>query len=84
MDNLNKKYKLGIVTDTLTSGEQEVREALRKIGIERYFDVVVTSVDVGCSKPNERIFQVALKEQPNLIIHSLKELPQALLQINTE
>jgi putative hydrolase of the HAD superfamily len=54
-------YKLGIITNTVTSSEEHVRMALRKIDIEKYFEIVVTSVDVGCNKPDERIFLTALK-----------------------
>jgi len=54
-------YKLGVITNTVTSREEHVRMALRRIDIEKYFDVVVTSVDVGFNKPDERIFSAALK-----------------------
>jgi putative hydrolase of the HAD superfamily len=57
----NRGYKLGIVTNTVTSREEHVRLALRKIDIEKYFDVVITSVDVGFNKPDEKIFLAALK-----------------------
>jgi putative hydrolase of the HAD superfamily len=58
---LKQRYKLGIITNTLTSRERHVRTALRKIGLERYFDVILTSVDVGYDKPDEKIFRKALK-----------------------
>jgi len=54
-------YKLGIITNTVISREEHVRMALRRIDIEKYFDVIVTSVDVGFNKPDERIFFTALK-----------------------
>jgi len=54
-------YKLGVITNTVTSREEHVRLALRKIDVEKYFDVIVTSVDVGFNKPDERIFLTALK-----------------------
>ena len=54
-------YKLGVITNTVTSREEHVRIALRKINLEKYFDVVVTSVDVGFDKPDERIFITAFK-----------------------
>jgi putative hydrolase of the HAD superfamily len=54
-------YKLGVITNTVTSREEHVRIALRKIDCEKYFDVVVTSVDMGCNKPNKKIFSTALK-----------------------
>jgi putative hydrolase of the HAD superfamily len=56
-----KGYKLGIITNTVTSREEHVRIALRKIHVERYFDVILTSVDVGHEKPDERIFMTALR-----------------------
>jgi len=57
----NRGYKLGIITNTVTSREEHVRMALRRIDVEKYFDVIVTSVDVGFNKPDERIFSTALK-----------------------
>jgi len=57
----NRGYKLGVVTNTVTSREEHVRMALRRIGIEEYFDVIVTSVDVGFNKPDKKIFLAALK-----------------------
>ncbi len=56
-----KGYKLGIITNTVTSHEEHVRLALQKIDIEKYFDVIFTSVDVGHEKPDERIFMTALR-----------------------
>lgn len=56
-----KGYKLGIITNTVTSREEHVRTALRKIDVEKYFDVILTSVDVGHEKPDERIFMTALR-----------------------
>jgi putative hydrolase of the HAD superfamily len=61
LKELKKKgYKLGIITNTVTSREEHVRMALRKINVEKYFDVIVTSLDVGHEKPDERIFMTAL------------------------
>lgn len=56
-----KGFKLGIITNTVTSREEHVRKALRKINVEKYFGVIVTSVDVGHEKPDERIFMTALR-----------------------
>jgi putative hydrolase of the HAD superfamily len=55
-----KGYKLGIITNTVTSREEHVRMALKKIDAEKYFDVILTSIDVGHEKPDERIFMTAL------------------------
>jgi putative hydrolase of the HAD superfamily len=54
--DLKEKFKLGIVTNTTASREHHVRTCLRRIGIEHYFCIIVTSVDIGCEKPDERIF----------------------------
>jgi len=56
-----KGLKLGIITNTVTSREEHVRMALRKIDVEKYFDYIITSVDVGHEKPDERIFMTALR-----------------------
>ena len=57
-----KGFKLGVITNTVTSREEDVRGALRKIDIEKHFDLVLTSVDVGHRKPDERIFMTALRK----------------------
>ena len=63
MTELKKKgYKLGVITNTVTSREEHVRTALRKIEVEKYFDVIITSVDVEHEKPDERIFMTALRK----------------------
>ena len=56
-----KGFKLGIITNTVTSREEHVRMALRKMDVEKYFDYIITSVDAGHEKPDERIFMTALR-----------------------
>jgi putative hydrolase of the HAD superfamily len=56
-----KGFRLGIITNTITSREEHVRIALRKIDLEKFFTLILTSVDVGHEKPDERIFMTALK-----------------------
>jgi len=55
-------YKLGLVTNTVTSREAHVRTAIRRIGLEQFFDAIITSVDLGFPKPDPRIFLTALRE----------------------
>jgi len=55
-------FKLGVITNTTVSREEHVREALRRIDVEKYFNLIVTSVDVGHDKPDERIFMTALRK----------------------
>jgi len=62
LQKLRGKYKLAVVTNTGVSKEEDIRKALRTVGLAEYFDAIVTSVDVGHEKPDERIFRVALKK----------------------
>ena len=52
--------KLAVLSDT-ESREARVRERLSAMGIERFFDAVVTSVDIGFVKPMPEAFAAALE-----------------------
>ena len=54
-------YKLAIICDTDASKER-VMEILEDAKIAEYFDLVVVSSEVGSSKPDEKIFRIALEE----------------------
>ena len=56
-----KGFKLGIITNTTISREEDVRKTLQQLRLESYFDFIVTSVDAGCEKPDKRIFSIALQ-----------------------
>jgi HAD superfamily hydrolase (TIGR01662 family) len=53
-------YRFGLLTDTGLSTARHVRRALARLGIEDYFETVITSVDVGVQKPDLRMFQAVL------------------------
>ena len=55
--SLKKKYNLGLVANQ----PREARELLCRLGLDRYFKLVVISDEVGMGKPNPEIFEVALK-----------------------
>jgi putative hydrolase of the HAD superfamily len=61
LEQLKRKYKLAIVTNTSVSREEDIRKALKRVQLVEYFDIIVTSVDIGHEKPEEEIFCVALK-----------------------
>jgi hypothetical protein len=61
IEQLAQKYSLAIVSDTETSSDAAVRKALQRLGVERFFDAVVTSVNVGVRKPDHAILVVALQ-----------------------
>jgi FMN phosphatase YigB (HAD superfamily) len=51
----------GLVTNTLWRGDEEVREDLRRLGLDDAVDHVVSSHSVGWQKPHEAIFRRALE-----------------------
>lgn len=55
---LRLKYKLGIICNQSLG----VKERLLEYGILHYFDIIVSSSDVGYKKPSLNIFKLALKE----------------------
>lgn len=59
LDTLSRSYRLGAATNTSVMRETEVRALLARAGVDRYFAVVVTSSDVGASKPDPRVLLVA-------------------------
>jgi putative hydrolase of the HAD superfamily len=50
-------YKLGVVANVWSGG---IRPALQKLGLQKFFDTMVASVDVGFRKPSSEIFQLVL------------------------
>ena len=52
-----KGYKLGIIANQAPG----TKERLKRYGILHYFDVVVASAEEGVSKPDRRIFEIALR-----------------------
>jgi HAD superfamily hydrolase (TIGR01509 family) len=60
LETLSHDFSLALVTDTETSAEPAVRRALARLGLEKYFDAVVTSQETRTSKPDPSIFEQAL------------------------
>lgn len=58
LEKLSQKFKLGIIANQ--SGD--LIERLRGWNIDKYFSTVVSSADYGISKPDERLFTIALKK----------------------
>ncbi|KAJ2442970.1 Haloacid dehalogenase-like hydrolase domain-containing protein 3, partial [Coemansia sp. RSA 2424] len=51
-----KGIKLGVISNMDESAES----VLRSLGIRRYFDFVLKSINVGVEKPDPKIFDMAL------------------------
>lgn len=57
----NSGYKIGLVSNASHS-ENRIRQLMRKVGIENYFETVVISSVMGIRKPDPRIFLKALDD----------------------
>ncbi len=53
---LKGRFKLGVISNTVGSGDAEVADALDRAGVLRYIDALVTSRDFGRAKPDAAIF----------------------------
>ena len=58
LEALRGKYKLGVISDTWPS----IVPVLERFGILPYFDAITYSFQLGCFKPNPRMFQDALSK----------------------
>lgn len=58
IENLNKSYKLSIVTNGLTSVQDK---RIRQSNIAKYFDAIIISEEILISKPDPKIFEHTLK-----------------------
>lgn len=61
LEQLSRRFRLALVTDTESSNEEVVRRALARLGLDEYFDAVVTSQDLGVTKPDPRMFREAMR-----------------------
>jgi putative hydrolase of the HAD superfamily len=59
LDDLKRNYKLAIISNIMSNAS---RLALKKFNLEKYFDPVVLSRDLGIRKPDPRIFQFTLNK----------------------
>ena len=53
---LKQRYRVGVISNTVGSGDAELAEALEKAGILRLIDAMVTSRDFGKAKPDPAIY----------------------------
>jgi len=55
-----RNFKLALVSNVRS--DRFVRELVKEVNIERYFDVIITSAQLGIRKPRPQLFLEALKE----------------------
>ena len=53
---LKPRYRLGVISNTVGSGDRELSAALEKAGLRSLIDALVTSRDFGIAKPDPAIF----------------------------
>lgn len=68
LDELYSEFKLGVVSNFMV--KDGIEELLKIFDIDKYFDFVVTSINVGWKKPHSKIYDTAL----NLAQVSKKEI----------
>ena len=56
LTTLKRQYRLGVISNTVGSGDAELIEALEKAGIRPLIDALVTSRDFGVAKPDPAIY----------------------------
>jgi putative hydrolase of the HAD superfamily len=56
LTTLKAHYRLGVISNTVGSGDAELDEALTKAGIRPLIDALVTSRDFGRAKPDPAIY----------------------------
>jgi FMN phosphatase YigB (HAD superfamily) len=58
---LVQRYLLGVLSNTTQTTGDQAMKALTSLGIGQYFTACLTSVDMGYSKPDQRLFQRILQ-----------------------
>jgi putative hydrolase of the HAD superfamily len=53
---LKSRYRLGVISNTVGSGDRELSAALEKAGLRSLIDALVTSRDFGIAKPDPAIY----------------------------
>jgi len=62
LEELRGRYRLALVTNTLSDmTAEDIRGMLRVAGVPDVFDVIVVSSEMGVSKPEPGIFEMALE-----------------------
>jgi putative hydrolase of the HAD superfamily len=62
LTRLKNKYKLALITNTRYDDLKKIQEILRGAQLDEFFEEIIVSKDVGISKPNPRIFEIALEK----------------------
>ncbi|HEY9287969.1 MAG TPA: HAD family hydrolase [Candidatus Dormibacteraeota bacterium] len=58
---LHGRYRLGVISNTVGSGDAEVADVLAQVGLRTLIDALVTSRDFGRAKPDPAIYAEAAR-----------------------
>ncbi|MBI4430763.1 MAG: HAD family hydrolase [Candidatus Omnitrophica bacterium] len=61
LEEMSRRFQLVIVSNTVNSYAVDIDQLLVKLGLRRYFQHIITSLDVGIAKPEPGIFEEALR-----------------------
>jgi putative hydrolase of the HAD superfamily len=62
LDTLHGPYRLGLICDSGMSPGRVMREVLARLDLLSYFSATVFSDELGCTKPDVRMFRCALDQ----------------------
>jgi putative hydrolase of the HAD superfamily len=66
IDNvLNEIKNNGNIVAMIANQSKAVNERLKNYGIYKYFDDIICSCDVGCEKPDKKIFEILIDKYGN-------------------
>ncbi|MHC4626379.1 MAG: HAD family hydrolase [Planctomycetota bacterium] len=59
LQDLHGKYRLGVISDAIFSPGRALRQLLTDYDLLKFFDAFVFSDEIGCAKPDARVFEAA-------------------------
>jgi putative hydrolase of the HAD superfamily len=60
LESLQGQVTIVLATNAAESGEKKIRQALRRVGLDGYFDAIYSAKELGVSKPDRQFFQSIL------------------------
>ncbi len=61
LGTLKGRYRLGIISNTVGSGDVQLAQTLERVGMAQFIDAIVTSRDFGRAKPDPAIYAEAAR-----------------------
>ncbi|HEV3096215.1 MAG TPA: HAD family hydrolase [Candidatus Dormibacteraeota bacterium] len=61
LSTLKRRYRLGVISNTVGSGDTELTDVLEQAGMRTLIDALVTSRDFGKAKPDPAIYEEAAR-----------------------